>query len=433
MKTIRQTKRIYYVATFLVWLTVALPLPLMVLLAQARGFSLFEIGLVMGVYSLTIVFLEVPTGGLADAIGRKKVALIAYTVSMAATAVFLFAFSIPAFMLAMILHGIGRALSSGALDAWFIDSLLDIDSDVEIQPALAQAGTVTLLALGIGTLAGGALPRLFPGLPADGTAVLTPISTTLVASLVVNLFLLLFIAIAVKESRSTAGDSYSLRTGLAQMPTIVREAFALSRGNPTLNLLLGAALVGGFALAAVETFWQPFFSGVLGDPEGKTIVFGVIMAGSFLFGVGGNLLSIPLSRRLNRRYGLIAALSRGAQGFFLILLALQSSAGAAMALFWLFYVGMSITNSPHATLVNEQIPSARRSSMLSVQSLASYVGAFAGSAELGYLAQQTSISAAWVVAGMTAMVSLLLYIAVDRRQSAVERINAHEAQTFETN
>lgn len=433
MKTIRQTKRIYYVATFLVWLTVALPLPLMVLLAQARGFNLFQIGLAMGVYSLTIVLLEVPTGGLADAIGRKKVALIAYAVSMAATLIFLFAFSIPALMLAMILNGIGRALSSGALDAWFVDSLLEIDPDVEIQPALAQAGTVTLLALGIGTLAGGALPRLFSGLPADGSAVLTPISTTLVASLIVNFSLLLFIAVAVKETRSNADESYSLRTGLAQMPVIVRDAFALSRGNHTLVLLLGASMVGGLAISVVETFWQPFFGGLLGDPQGKTYLFGMIMAGSFLFGVGGNLLSVPLSRRLHKRYGLVAALSQGAQGLFLILLAMQSSVGVAAALFWLVYVSMSVTNSPHATLVNEQIPSARRSSMLSVQSLATYIGAFVGSTGLGYVAQQTSISVAWVVAGATAMVSLLLYLAVDRRNRSKEQTYTDADQILETN
>ena len=157
------------------------------------------------------------------------------------------------------------------------------------------------------------------------------------------------------------------------------------------------------------------------------------MAGSFLFGVGGNLLSIPLSKRLNKRYGLVAALSQGAQGLFLILLALQSSAGAAVAFFWLVYVSMSITNSPHATLVNEQIPSARRSSMLSVQSLATYIGGFLGSAGLGYLAQQTSISVAWVVAGMIAMVSLGLYLAVDRRHSSETRTINDAGQRLETN
>ena len=67
-------------------------------------------------------------------------------------------------------------------------------------------------------------------------------------------------------------------------------------------------------------------------------------------------------------------------------------------------------------MVNEEIPAERRSTMLSVQSLASYVGGFSGSVILGYLAQNISISAAWIVAGVLSMVSLFLYVGVDRRR-----------------
>ena len=42
------------------------------------GLSLQNVGLVFAILSITIIFLEVPTGGLADAIGRKKVALAGY-------------------------------------------------------------------------------------------------------------------------------------------------------------------------------------------------------------------------------------------------------------------------------------------------------------------------------------------------------------------
>ena len=73
----------------------------------------------------------------------------------------LLAFSFEGFLLAMILNGIGRALSSGALDAWFVDSLQTAEPDIDIQPPLAQAGTVTLLALGLGTLIGGFLAGTF--------------------------------------------------------------------------------------------------------------------------------------------------------------------------------------------------------------------------------------------------------------------------------
>jgi len=170
MHSTRHIRRTYYLIISVFWLATALPMALIILLAQARGLDLFQVGLLMGIYSLTIVLLEVPTGGLADAIGRKRVAVIAYSCITVAGVVILFAFSFPVILAGFILTGIGRALSSGALDAWFVDALQAADPEVDLQPALAKAGTFTFLSLGLGTLLGSFIPRLFSGLPADGSA-----------------------------------------------------------------------------------------------------------------------------------------------------------------------------------------------------------------------------------------------------------------------
>ena len=193
--------------------------------------------------------------------------------------------------MAWILSGIARALSSGALDAWFVDSLQAVDPDIDIQAPLAKAGTVSLLALGAGTLLGGALPALFSGLPAEGQAVITPFTTTLLLSGVLNLALLLAVTLLVKEKRpQDSAGSWS--AGIGQVPAIVRDAVGLTRRNGILQMLLALTLVGGLALASVETFWQPRFAGILGGAEDRTYLFGAIMAGSFLIGAGGNILSI---------------------------------------------------------------------------------------------------------------------------------------------
>ena len=55
--TVRSVRRRYYVITFLTWFATALPLSLTVLLAQARGIGLAEVGLALGIYSLTVVAL----------------------------------------------------------------------------------------------------------------------------------------------------------------------------------------------------------------------------------------------------------------------------------------------------------------------------------------------------------------------------------------
>jgi MFS family permease len=425
---VKRIRRTYYLVHFLFWFSVALPLAISILLVQARGLDLFQIGSALGIYSLTIVLLELPTGGLADAIGRKRVALLAFLTMTLSSLVMLVAFTFPIFLLAWVLHGIGRALSSGALDAWFIDSLQAADPDADLQPALAGAETVGLLALGAGTLLGSALPALFAGLPPDGTAVLTPLSTPIVAATGARLILLLALVLLVQEQLPVGGGSGGLRgsaelwrTGFRAVPGVMRTAVTLSKANRRLVLLMAATFISGFTIISLEAFWQPFFGDLLGRVEGNSVTFGIIMAGNFLVGMAGNLLSIPLSRRLDGRHAMVAAIFRLLQGAFVLALALQFSAIPAVAFFWLIYLAGGVGLSPHLTLVNREIPAAHRSSMLSVQSLASYVGSFLGGSALGYVADHFSIPAAWLIAGALTVLSLGFYLALDR-----QRMNRNE-------
>ncbi len=410
----RRVRSVYYLILALFWLGVALPLAMTMLLARARGLNLFEIGLVVGVYSLTIVLLEVPTGGLADVVGRKRVATLAYGCIALASLTFLFAFSLPVFLLAFILNGIGRALSSGALDAWFVDSLQAADPAVDLQPELARANTVILLALGGGTLLGGLIPQVFAGLPPDGTAVLTPLSMPVFFAVISHLATLAAAALLIVEVRPRAAAGRWPQRW-AETAATIGTALALSRRNPTILRLLGATAAGGLALISLETLWQPHFAGLLGGGAEHSLYFGLVMGGNFLVGVAGNMAATPLSRLLRKRYGLVCAIFQGVRGMLLIALAWQTQVPLATALFWLTYLAMGVTNSPHSALMNREIPAEQRSSMLSIESLASYAGSIVGSVGLGYVAEHASIGAAWIISGVVLVVSLGLYLQIDVR------------------
>jgi MFS family permease len=416
MNSIRHIKRVYYLIIFLFWIATALPMALVILLAQARGMNLFQIGLLMGSYSLTIVLLEVPTGGLADAIGRKRVAIAAYSLITISSMIFVGAFSFPVLLGAFILMGAGRALSSGALDAWFVDALQTAEPTIELQPPLARAGTLTFLALGLGTLLGSVIPRWFSGLPADGTAVLTPFAMPLVFAIGIKIILVTLTILLVKEG-PVAAHQTDWKQGFRMVPLIIRTGFSLSRHNPTILLLLGASLAGGLAVAGLESFWQPHFANLLGGSDGRSLYFGLIMGGNFLVGMAGNMMATPVSRWLKKRYGLVCAVFQFIWGASILLLALQTAVPLAALLFWLAYLNMGVINSPHNTLLNGEIPARQRSAMLSIASLAGYLGATVGSAGLGYMAEHSSIGAAWITGAAILVVSSGLYWLVDQRQS----------------
>jgi hypothetical protein len=114
-----------------------------------RGLDLALIGLAFAVRAILVVLLEIPTGGLADAIGRKPIAL-ASQASTLISFVFLLVVTGPVtLMLYALFQGVGAALHSGALEAWYVDKLKAADPDVSLQKNLARisvAQTAAMLA-----------------------------------------------------------------------------------------------------------------------------------------------------------------------------------------------------------------------------------------------------------------------------------------------
>lgn len=416
MKSVKSTQYTYYLIISLFWLVIGLPMALSTLLILERGLDLLQVGLLMGVYSMTVALLEVPTGGLADAIGRKRVSVLAYSVLTVYTGMMLFSFTFPVILGSFILMGVARALSSGALDAWFIDELQRLDPDIDLQPPLAKAGTFSLLSLGLAAFLGSLIPQYFHVIPLGRYQQLTPLAMPFIFAFFLGLALVGVTVLLVKEHRE-ATRVESWKTGFKEVPSIIKTGFSLSRHNTTILLLLGTTMVSGFSLIGLESFWQPHFANLLGDNQENTFFFGIIMGGNFVFGMLGNMLATPLTRRLNKRYALVSAIFQGIWGGAIILLALQNSVLPAAATFWLAYVSMGVINSPHSTLLNREIPSEQRSAMLSIASLTTYIGVLLGGLVLGYVAKNASINQAWAIAGVVLVVSLSLYWKIDARQA----------------
>jgi MFS family permease len=410
---IRHLQRIYYSILFLRWFAGALPLPFVILLMQARGLNLAQIGLISGLYSLTIVVLELPTGGLADALGRKPVALAAHSFLLLANLVFLLAFSFYAYLAAYVLLGIGRALSSGALDAWFVDKLLEHDPTYNLQPPLAYAETFGTLGLALGALTGGIIPQLFSHLPAEGSAIFTPLAMTFIASIAVRIVAILVIVVGVDETRDSARDTHNTAFNPCKLSFILVDAINLSRKSQLVLLLLAGSLVTSLALMSVETFWQPHFA-TLTEGTPNSLLFGILMTLGFLMSTAGNLASIRLSRLFKQRHGFVAALSQGLAAISILTLAHQAHFLPAAGLFCWYYLSLGMGNAPVAAIFNRKIPSNRRSSMQSILSLAGYSGSFLGSFVLGIIAHTYSVSTAWLITGIVLLMSSLLYVRAER-------------------
>ena len=100
-----------------------LTMPIVVLFYNENGLNQFQVFVLQSIYSLAIVLLEIPSGYLADVLGKRKTILIGSVMGFMGFLVYSFSFGFYGFMAAEIVLGIGQSMISGADSAILYDTL----------------------------------------------------------------------------------------------------------------------------------------------------------------------------------------------------------------------------------------------------------------------------------------------------------------------
>ncbi len=389
------------------WFIVGLFFPIMILFLLDRGLDIFEAGTAVAVYSATVITLELPTGGLSDSIGRKRVYMTSVAVQLITATIFLLAWNFPGLLLGVVSMGTARALSSGTIDAWFVDEFNLEHPGGDLQKVVARAQIFIPIGIAVGSLAGGAIPTVLGPWTADvlGKGIYASNILVMIVALIIQMGLT---SVMIVE-RTGKGREGSVSEGLRRFPEVVSTSLRYGVKNRVVLMLMLASLALGFGSASVELLWQPRVKEIAG-PDSGTIIFGVLAAAYFMASSLGNIAITPLCSRIRTSFASILTALRVLTGVALILLAAQGTI-PLFALFFLLVLmlnGMSI--SPHMAIFNSQVPSERRSTMMSFESLISQIGVMIGAFVLGAIAQSASIPTAWSVAGAALVVSSAAYM-----------------------
>jgi Na+/melibiose symporter-like transporter len=374
---------------------VGLILPFLIVTPIERGVSLGAVGTIFAVHSAVAIVLEVPSGALADAVGRRRVMLWGAALTVASLVLFALAQDVAAFMASVALLAAGRALVSGSLAAWYVDSLRLIDPVAPLARGLSRGTAAEGVAMAFGSVAGGILVAAAGTESADG--LLSVYSVAALAGAVAALAYLAAVALLVHEPpEHRAGSGLEARVGAR-----VREILATARreavASTTVRVVLVTAVTFGLALTAVELLWQPQLIGLIGEGDEQGLALGGLSAASMLAVAVGAAASPALSRRLGIRVGYVGALAFA--GVALALLGVPESALAFAAVFLLTYLGLGLTEPIHVELLNEAVGSRARATMISAESLAAQSGALVSNLGVAAFAAAQGAGAAWAVAG----------------------------------
>ena len=133
------------------------------------GLDIFQVMLTNAAFTLGNVLFEIPTGVVADTLGRR-VSLLLCLVTLFATTLLYVAIAREGwgfwpFMWVSVFLGLGYTFYTGAVDAWLVDALKATGYTGPLEAVFARGQMVFGAAMLLGTLSGGALGQISLALP----------------------------------------------------------------------------------------------------------------------------------------------------------------------------------------------------------------------------------------------------------------------------
>lgn len=361
-----------------------LRIPVMPLFAATLGAGPAQVGTINGAFMLTAGLLSIPSGLLADRIGRK-VPIIAGMAATAASSLLVTQCQQPGQMVAAyILFGAGlAALAPGMLS--LVADVMPVD---RLGQAYGWYTTAIYIAMTLGPASGGFLAKVL-GL----REVFLVSGILLVVVALVALFVL---------PQGPPRHSTDLQAALA-------ASFQLLHNRRLLACLLATA--GSCIGFGVFLTFLPMYASQQGyDPAQVGLVF----ASQAVTNVVGRVPIGNLADRVDRRWlvavGLLClAVSLIALGQFVQLAQLMACA-VVMG------VGMALTFTSIGAMIAELVPPVQRGLAMGMYNSCVYLGMMAGATVMGLALKQIGYPLGFAAGGAMALVTLLLFLAMMREK-----------------
>jgi MFS family permease len=414
-QTVRSATRRLVGLTALRWLPVGLTTPITVLLAQARGLSLAEIGLLFTVHGVVVTVLELPTGGLADVLGRRPVVVVGAVLHLVSCVVFATATSFPGFLGAIVLLGVGRALDSGPVEAWYVDTVHRIDPAADVAPGLARHSAADGGSLAVGAIVGGLLPAVLGG--AGAAALALPYLGAAVLDVV---FVVAVVRLLTEDRPPRAGSiGTALAAGLRAMPATVTGAVRLSVTDGPMRLVLVLTAVGGVGLVGCELLGPVRFADLAGGRDGGAAVYGTVLAVSFAGAAVGAMLTPGLRRLLGGSTRMTCALLLALGAAAMAVLAGPDVLLVAGAGFAVYYLSHGSTWPLLSAVLHARVDAAHRATAVSAMSLAMALGGILGNLAVPPLAAALSTGGAFLAVAVVVLLGAVGCVGLPRATAAV--------------
>jgi MFS family permease len=355
-------------------------------------------------FTAGMVLFEVPTGIVADTIGRRFSYLLGTVTLAASTLLYVLLWEVEApfwqWAVVSMLIGLGFTFFSGAVEAWLVDALTATGFTGDLDRVFARGQVVMGAAMLAGSVAGGFIAEHFGlGVPFVLRAVILLVTFVGAYALMHDL-----------GFRPEQGQGL-----LAEMGHVVGDSVEYGWRVPAVKWLMVEALFTGGVGIYVFYALQPYVLELWGDPDAYQIagIVAAIVAGAQI--LGG--LVAPFVRDLFRRRTTALILIAALNVATLALIGLVDTFWSVTALIVVWGLLFAASTPIRQAYLNGLIPSRQRATILSFNSLMSSSGGVWTQPVLGRAADVWGYGSSYLIGAAISALALPPLV-LSRRQNA---------------
>lgn len=355
-------------------------------------------------FTAGMVLFEVPTGIIADTVGRRASYLLGTVTLSASTLLYVLLWWIEApfwqWAIASALLGLGFTFFSGAVEAWLVDALAATGFTGSLESVFGRGQVVTGVAMLTGSVAGGFIAQVTNlGVP-----------FLLRGAILVVMFVVAF--------RLMHDIGFTPDTGgrpLAEMRKIASASIEFGWRVPAVKwLMLEALFIGGVGIYGFYAL-QPYLLELYGDPEAY-LVAGLAAAIVAAAQILGGLAAPWIRRQFHRRTSALIA-TAGLSTITLALIGVIENFWAVIGLIVVWALMFAASMPIRQAYINGLIPSKQRATVLSFDSLMASSGGVWTQPVLGRAADVWGYAPSYLM-GSVISAAAVPFLVLSRRQNA---------------
>jgi MFS family permease len=383
------------------------------------GLSNLEAFAANAFFTAGMVLFEVPTGIVADTLGRRMSYLLGTVTLSASTLLYVLLWRVEAplwqWAVVSMLIGLGFTFFSGAVEAWLVDALTATGFTGAMESVFGRGQVVVGAAMLGGSVAGGFIAQ----------------QTNLGVPFVLRgIILIVMFAVAFRLMHDIGFTPRRGGRPLTEMRKVASASIDYGWRVPAVKwLMIEALFTGGVGIYGFYAL-QPYLLELYGDPQAYQIagLVAAIVAGAQIL---GGVAAPWIRGRFRRRTSALIA-TAGLSVLTLGLIGIVGNFWAVIGLIVVWGLLFAATMPIRQTYLNGLIPSQQRATVLSFDSLVASSGGVWAQPVLGRAADVWGYGPSYVLgAGISALALPFLFLS--RRQNApADMVEATDAQAAPT-